>query len=270
MTHLVLLAVLSAASGLQLRTALFEARPPPLSLFATAGERLPPGFGFGQVPPPPPNATPAPQASAPTSYDVIRTKDGKVRVGTLLQETEKGYLFRTAEGETLVVEFKTIDDIQRTGGASVPAQGTGKPGAVSPPAPPGLTQPPPYYPAPYNYDPLMVEKERKRLRLEATLRDLESKLAQASYGTAIFELIAGVAVVGLALFVFNGDPFFQLILLIGGGLNLVIGGVRLAFVAYDRSKLGEQIDLTRGELGQISLLRPLRLAPSSLITLAEF
>lgn len=73
----------------------------------------------------------------PQGEVVIRSRDGKTRMGRILSETSKGYLLSGPDG-TEVVEFSNIVDIRQL--ASTGAQASAP---VAPPAPPMVAAPAP-------------------------------------------------------------------------------------------------------------------------------
>ncbi len=246
MASLLVLAALMGSSGLRLHSPLLEtgtfAREPPALL--------------AQASPPP-----AAPTSRPASYDVIRTRDGKVRVGKILDDTDKGYLVRTSDGESMLIAYEEVDDVQRTGG-SLGAR-------PAPPPPTVYAPPPPGYPQ-YPYDPGRVERDLKRVRLEASLRDLESRYSQLSYTGAVITTVVGTAMVVLALTFLGGlDNPNGAILLVIGGIEVLVGGIQLGVTAWDRAELAEQLESTRAELEQLTA-HAARTLRAPMITLARF
>lgn len=65
--------------------------------------------------PPVVSAPHAVAAQPSVQYEVIRTKDGLVYTGQTVREMEKGILFRGADGETTLIEYGNIADMQRPG-----------------------------------------------------------------------------------------------------------------------------------------------------------
>ena len=85
----------------------------------------------------------------PEGEVVIRTRDGKSRQGRVLSETQKGYLFASARG-TSVIEFANIVDMQKVEAAEPIAESPAAPMPIIAAAPIAvsapeltITQPPP-------------------------------------------------------------------------------------------------------------------------------
>lgn len=84
----------------------------------------------------------------PEGEVVITTRDGKARQGRVISETQKGYLFASSKG-TSVIPFDRIVDIKQVADAgeekptSAPAQTTPPPAPVPAPAAIAQTTPPP-------------------------------------------------------------------------------------------------------------------------------
>ncbi len=72
----------------------------------------------------------------PQGEVVIRSRDGKPRLGRILSETSKGYLLSGPEG-TQVIEFKNIIDIKQIA-SSAPMEPTPMPSSTPPPPPPSV------------------------------------------------------------------------------------------------------------------------------------
>lgn len=75
----------------------------------------------------------------PQGEVVIRSRDGKTRLGRILSETSKGYLLSGPDG-TQVIEFKNIIDIKQIAAAE-PMEPTPMPSSTPPLPPPPPSQP---------------------------------------------------------------------------------------------------------------------------------
>jgi hypothetical protein len=107
--------------------------------------------------------------SADIQADLIRTKDGKLHAGKILDQTDKGYLFRDdGTGETAVIEFGSIEDVKRASDA-----------------PKAETK-------------VVVASDRaanlaRIYQLRGEITDLHTELEDATLGGPIVKLVAGVA-----------------------------------------------------------------------------
>ena len=67
----------------------------------------------------------------------LKTRDGRVLSGRVLQETSRGYLFRTDQ-KTELIDYANVDDLS-SADQPPPAPSAMPPGEAMPPPPPPLT-----------------------------------------------------------------------------------------------------------------------------------
>lgn len=163
----------------------------------------------------------------PQGEVVIRSRDGKTRMGRILSETSKGYLLSGPDG-TEVVEFSSIVDIRQLAATGVQASAP-----VAPPAPPMVAAPTPVAkptkpvaapapaPAPAPVAAFEVPPAPPERPLEPSITELSSsevpevKRAREGFhfglGAGAFLLPTGPLVQAQAHFEFNfGKPVYRI------------------------------------------------------------
>jgi hypothetical protein len=168
----------------------------------------------------------------PQGEVVIRSRDGKTRMGRILSETSKGYLLSGPDG-TEVVEFSSIVDIRQVAATGVQASAPVAP--VAPVAPPMVAAPapvakpskqpvvaaPPPMPAPVAVAAVEAPPAPPERPLEPSITELSSsdvpevKSAREGFhfglGAGAFILPTGPLVQAQAHFEFNfGKPVYRI------------------------------------------------------------
>ncbi|MBS1153595.1 MAG: hypothetical protein H6Q89_5293 [Myxococcaceae bacterium] len=67
---------------------------------------------------------------------VITTKDGKKHSGMILQQLDRGYLFKLNDGSTVVIDYATVDAVETAPARAVEPAREAAPAPVEAPAPP--------------------------------------------------------------------------------------------------------------------------------------
>lgn len=208
--------------------------PPPPPPGEVAPPLPPPG------PPPPAAAPTAPIAPAPPpGNDYIRTKDGRGHTGTILRETERGYLFRENSGETFVIEFGMVDDIKShwRGGGAPSGGGTQLEARVS-----------------------------RRLMLESRMRDLRQQELYISFSRPITEILVTLVTFALIWFLFP-DPLILLLGLITGGITILIATFQLGYAVWQKATIDKEIESIQREMATLGAREP---GPLPGVVLARF
>jgi len=217
------------------------AQPPP----APAAAQASPSPAAPPEPASLPPATPAP-AEGP---DVVKTTDGVVFVGKVLRETATGYLFRTGDGQTLVIEFTRIADIQSQKDRPSPAL----PAAGAPAAPGPAPQAP--SPAPQAPDRTAASAARLKLLDEEITRLNGSYRSQFNAGLGLGSglLFVGIGAVGLGCCTDNNPSVktTSVVALVTGGVLAIVGGIMLGVNASHNS--GVDAEIRKLELEQKTL-----------------
>lgn len=174
---------------------------------------------------PPAAAAPDPSGARPLAsdhYDIIRMTDGRVLTGKILRETAAGYLFRSSEGVTQVVEFGQIADLQSTAPRAVePGPGKTTPDAKGDPAAKAA--------------PALAADTGVSARLRSIDEEIKelsfSRRSQVNAGLSLGGglLFITVGAVGLACCVDNNPSVktTSVVSLVSGGVLAVVGGIML-------------------------------------------
>jgi hypothetical protein len=159
-------------------------------------------------------------AVADESYDVIKTRDGKVHAGKILRETERGYLF-SENDSTDVIQFTEVADIQK----SQPTAPTG---------PRILT------PAPARAEPItLVDYTTRKRELVTKLDLLKDERAHMASG-----------IISICLLTTGLGTFLFLSMAIGAGLMVAALPVGI-FWGVEASSLSGQIRETKAEIERL-------------------
>lgn len=215
---------------------------------------------------------------------VIRTRDGKTRLGRILSETSKGYLLTVPDG-TQVIEFKNIVDLRQVASAEAASTPTSPP--PMPPAPVAAvapvveaTPPPPERPvAPsvsevISTEPSVLKPPREGFHfgLGAGAMVLPAgALAQVqahfefNFGRPVYRISANFGTIGFwgdALIAFGLDNLFQFnvtdVYSFGAGVQVGLTAGTHAFVHVD--PIIQPVIIKLGDRGQHQLSLTLSIA----------
>lgn len=180
--------------------------------------------------------------------DVIKTRDGRVHTGQVLNELRSGYLFRPAAGgAAYVVSFDEIEDLQLSTAGAPPS---GSPQPAVDPAPPGRAPPPSLRPSP----PTAVTSQARLL--EAELAELKG--SSASLGSPIGMIVVGLGSTILCV-LFAGGLFgstsatiaLTIVAGLAAGVFTIAGVVGLIRGIMSNVARNRRIDEIDGELLQL-------------------
>lgn len=151
------------------------------------------------------------------SVDVIRTKDGLLHVGRIVDRVPTGYLFRSEqEGTTYVIEYQAVDDVKSTTAAVPPA--------VTP----------------------SVNAEAARDLIAATdadIKRLEEEFSDAGLVSPIVKIALGAISFGLTPVAlrYANDALPLTLLVVAGAAFLITGGIQLILRIGARARIEEQL-----------------------------
>lgn len=181
-------------------------------------------------------------------YDIIKLNDGRVYTGRIVKETERGYLFRSTDGQTFVIAFSLIADVQST---AYPARPAPAPAPAAPP--PAYVQPAPTYaPPPAWASPnaaRIAEIDRELASLHAADYSIVKPIIVAILGF-------GVEAVGWVLYG-SSDVTVALLGVIGivtGALMVVLGAIFFVVNIVRKSVTSGRISTLENE--REALVRP--------------
>lgn len=164
--------------------------------------------------------------------DTITTKDGTRYDGRILDRTATGYLFRSVDGQTSVIDFAQVDDVQRDDAPVVETK------------------------------PLLVPQESRQVPMLMELHRLQTeRIEQASLFMPIFATAggSGAALVGSVLLtsaVQPNDRQLGGLLLVGGGAMVITGIVIGAIRIGRRVSLGGRIEALEKEARSLGIALP--------------
>jgi len=127
----------------------------------------------------------------------IKTRDGRVHVGKVLKEEQRGYLFRELDGTTYVIEYDQIVPGATAAPREQPApsEGSAPPTSYSPPPVGELSAPPLLTPEPL--EPAPAESGRPSAAQRSRIREIERELADEREGG--LPIVAPLVTFGLSL-----------------------------------------------------------------------
>jgi hypothetical protein len=182
------------------------------------------------------------EESAPpdAAVDVIRTKDGRLHVGRIVDRVPTGYLFRSEqEASTYVIEYSTVDDVKSATAATVntPVQ----PPATPPPAP---------------FFPWKAQPDRVALMasINADIKRLEEEFDDNGLFGPIVKMVIGAVCFGFAPVAAtyqSGTTLPLALVLVAGTAFAITGVVQLILRLVRRSRIESELSVKRADLERL-------------------
>lgn len=177
------------------------------------------------------------------SADLIRTKDGRLHVGRIIDRTPAGYLFRAdADGTSYVIDYTTVEDVKST---STTAPTTASPEPIRPP------DPPPAMPSA-----ALVPAQSSKFLLDSAREDLaklQEEFDDNGLFSPVFKMILSVALFAIvpAAVSNNVAPVVPALLLVGGSAFGITGGIQLGLRLRARGRLSPRIEQQRAYIEKL-------------------